>query len=320
MAPLQFGPVRTIIRYLSCFLFGTDVDHTMTALARSSSLPLAILGLLYLLATSPSHAQERDNTVPRVSPNATVSQTIGVTDVKITYGRPSVRGRDIYGDLVPFDEVWRTGANEATTISFSTPVRVEGNTLDAGTYGFFTVPGPDQWTLIFNETAEQWGAYNYESSNDALRVQVEPESAPKREMMSFYVQNVTDSTATAFLHWNETRVSFEISANTPEILRTRAEEMMDEADDWRAPLRYVGYALENEVLLDDALTWVNRSIELEETFQNLRMKAYVLGSTGRHEQAVETANAALRQAEGMEESPNGMSELEDQLETWKSEM
>lgn len=297
-----------------------DVDRIMTFLARFAGRALPVLGLLGLLGTSPLQAQERDNTVPRVSPNATMSQTIGVTEVEMTYGRPSVRGRDIFGGLVPFDEVWRTGANEATTISFSTPVRIEGNALDAGTYGFFTVPGPDQWTLIFNETAEQWGAYNYDSGSDALRVQVEPEPAPKREMMSFYVHNVTDSTATAFLHWNETRVPFEISVNTTEILRTRAETMTAETDDWQAPLQYVGYALENEVLLDEALTWVNRSIDLQETFQNLRMKAYVLAATGQHGQAVDTANAALSKAEGMEESPNGVEELRKQIESWQSEM
>jgi uncharacterized protein HemY len=138
-------------------------------------------------------------------------------------------------------------------------------------------------------------------------------------MMSFYVHGVTDSTATAFLHWNETRVPFEIRVNTVEILRTRAEETVTGTDDWQAPLRYVGYALENEVLLDEALSWVTRSVELKETFQNLRMKAHVLAATGQYEQAVETANAALSKAEGMEESPNGAEELRKQIETWTSE-
>lgn len=292
----------------------------MTALARALGLALVPLGLFCLFSTAPAQAQERGSAVPRVSPNATVSQTIGVTNVTFTYGRPSVQGRDIFGGLVPFGDVWRTGANEATTISVSTPVRIEGKSLDAGTYSFFTIPGPDQWTLIFNETAEQWGAYNYDSSKDALRVQVEPEPAPKREMMTFYVHNVTDSTATAFLHWNETRVPFEIAVNTTEILRSRAEEAVAEATQWQAPLRYVGYALENEVLLDEALSWINRSVELKETFQNLRMKAHVLAATDQQKQAVETANAALAKAEGMEESPDGTEELRKQIETWKSEM
>ena len=275
--------------------------------------------LALLICGSPSAAQERGNAVPRVSPNATVGQTIGVSKVEIAYSRPSARGREIFGGLVPFGEVWRTGANEATTISFSTPVRIEGNALEAGTYGFFTIPGPDQWTLIFNETAKQWGAYNYDSSTDALRVQVEPESASAREMMTFSFHDVTDSTATVALRWSETRVPFKIAVNTTSVLRSRADEMMADASDWRAPIPYVGYALENDVLLDEALAWINRSIELEERFGNLRMKANVLAATGQYAQAVETGTAALSKAEDMDESPNGVEELRNQIETWKSE-
>ena len=274
------------------------------------------LGLL--VCASSAAGQERGSAVPRVSPNASVGQTIGVSKVDIAYSRPSARGREIFGGLVPFGEVWRTGANEATTISFSTPVRIDGHALDAGTYGFFTIPGPDQWTLIFNEQAKQWGAYNYDSSTDALRVQVEPESASAREMLTFSFHNVTDSTATLALRWSETRVPFEIAVNTTAVLRSRADEMMADASDWRAPLPYVGYALENDILLDEALAWINRSIELEERFGNLRMKANVLAATGQYAQAVETGTAALSKAEEMEESPNGLEQLRNQIETWNS--
>ena len=191
--------------------------------------------------------------------------------------------------------------------------------MDAGTYGLFTIPGPDRWTLIFNDQAEQWGAYNYDSSADALRVQVEPESAPSRKMLAVSFHNVTDSTATVALRWAETRVPFEIAVNTTAVLRSRADEMMADASDWRAPLSYVGYALENDILLDEALAWINRSIELEERFGNLRMKANVLAATGQYAQAVETGTAALSKAEGMEESPNGIKQLRNQIESWKSE-
>lgn len=258
--------------------------------------------------------------MPRVSPDAIVGQTIGLTEVRIIYGRPSVRGRTIFGDLVPFDEVWRTGANEATAISFSTPVRIKGKSLDAGTYGLFTIPGTDEWTIIFNNEPEQWGAYNYDSEQDALRVEVEPESAPTQELMTFSFDNVTDSTATCLLRWAEARVPIEISTNTTEVLRTRAEETVPQADDWQLPLQYVNYALENDVLLDEALRWANRSIELEERFVNLRMKAHLLAATGRFEEAVDAANAAVSKAEGVDETPDGLNELESQIETWESEV
>jgi len=263
---------------------------------------------------------DRENTVPRVSPNALVGQTIGITEVRLSYGRPSVRGRTIFGELVPFGEVWRTGANEATTMAFSSPVRIEGEPLSAGTYGFFTIPGADEWTLIFNNEPEQWGAYNYDSSKDALRVSVQPESAPNQEQLAFSFEGITDSTATVVLRWAETRVPFEMSANTTEVLATRAAERVPETEDWQVPLQYANYALEHEVLLDEALGWVNRSIEIEERFVNLRMKAHVLAATGQFEAAVETGSAAVTKAEGMEETPNGLDDLKSQMESWRSEV
>lgn len=292
----------------------------MTTRGRIASFFLAVVGLVLLASPRPLQGQERGDAVPRVSPNATVGQTVGVTNVRITYGRPSVRGREIFGGLVPFGEVWRTGANEATTISFSTPVRVEGKRLEAGTYGFFTVPGPDKWTLIFNDEPEQWGAYNYDSSEDVLRVEVDAEPAPSRQMLTFYVENVTDSSATAVLHWAETRVPFQISVDTPENVRARAEKEVSETDEWQTPLQYVGYAVQNEVLLDDALAWVNKSIEIKETYRNLHMKARVLAAQGQFEQAVETGNAALTKAEGMKKSPGGVEDLRSQMDTWKSKI
>ena len=293
----------------------------MTRCGHFSTVFLTVIGLFFLVGSTPTQAQERGNKIPRVSPNATVGQTIGITDVEITYGRPSVRGRTIFGEdgLVPNGDVWRTGANEATTISFSTPVQVEGQSLAAGTYSFFTIPGTDTWTLIFNEKAKQWGAYNYDSDNDALRVTVEPESASKRDMMSFYFRNVSDTTATGVLHWSETRIPFDISVNTTELLRKRAENTVSEADEWKAPLPYVVYATENEILLDDALSWVNRSIELKETYLNLFRKAALLAAQNNYEQAVETGTAALSKAESMDESPNGMEEMKKKIESWESQ-
>ncbi|MFP4227662.1 MAG: DUF2911 domain-containing protein [Salinivenus sp.] len=178
---------------------------TPTSLARAF-LP----ALLLLLGTmAPAVAQERGNDEARTSPNAAVSQTIDTTEVRITYGRPQVNDRTIFGELVPYDEVWRTGANEATTISFSDDVRVEGEPIEAGTYSLYTIPGQDTWTIIFNDVANQWGT-QYEESEDVLRVEVTPESAPFHEMMTFRFGNVTDTRGTAALLWDEIRVPFEI--------------------------------------------------------------------------------------------------------------
>lgn len=156
-------------------------------------------GLHYVI-----HGRGTDET--RVSPNGLVGQTIGTTNVVVAYGRPSVRGRAVFGGLVPYGEVWRTGANEATAIYFSKDVRVEGQPLPAGTYGLFTLPTEDGWTVIFNRTAEQWGAFDYDASQDALRVPVTPEAGPATEMMTFTFEDVTDTSGDLVLAWDTLRV------------------------------------------------------------------------------------------------------------------
>lgn len=176
---------------------------------------LLLLGLLLLAV--PATAQERGNDEARTSPNAIVGQTIGTTMVTVGYSRPSVRDREIFGDslasekpLVPYGAVWRTGANEATTITFSGDVTVEGKPLAAGTYGLFTIPGEDMWTVIFNEGAEQWGAGNYAEGSDALRVMVEAEETDEAEMMTFSFDEVNNTMGTLTLRWDETAVALTI--------------------------------------------------------------------------------------------------------------
>ncbi len=155
----------------------------------------------------------RGNDEARPSPNAAVSQTIGTTNVTITYGRPSVRGRAIYGELVPYGEVWRAGANEATTISLSSDVMVEGEALAAGTYALFATPNADAWSIHFNSVPAQWGAYNRDASNDVLVVSVSPQSAPAQELLTYTFDGVTETEGTLVLHWADVQVPVRISTN-----------------------------------------------------------------------------------------------------------
>lgn len=164
-------------------------------------------------------------TLPRVSQKASVTQTVGLTDVTIMYNRPGVKGRVIWGGLVPYDKVWRTGANEATTITLSQAVKINGQPLPAGTYSFHTIPGKTSWTLIFNKTAEQWGSYDYDASKDALRIQVTPVTGPNQEWMAFSFSDVSTDGATVELAWEKLRVPFKIEADT----RTQAMASIDKA-------------------------------------------------------------------------------------------
>jgi Protein of unknown function (DUF2911) len=146
----------------------------------------------------------------RLSPKASVMQTVGFTDVTIDYSRPGVKGRTIWGELVPYNKVWRAGANEATTINFSTDVIIEGKSLPAGKYGFFTIPNKDSWTLIFNKVADQWGAFQYNEAEDALRVTVKPESNNFQEWLAYTITKTGDKSAVVSLEWEKLKVPFKI--------------------------------------------------------------------------------------------------------------
>src|SRR5687768_13357291 len=147
----------------------------MKKLMARVAVPAAALLVLQVAAAS---AQQLE--LPRPSPKSTVSQTVGVTEIAIHYGSPGVKGRTVWGELVPYGQVWRTGANENTTITFSTPVKVEGKELPAGTYGIQTIPTENEWTLILSKDAELWGAFNYKPENDALRAPIKPQPAEFR--------------------------------------------------------------------------------------------------------------------------------------------
>ena len=161
---------------------------------------------------------------PRASLNASVSQTIGVaTNISITYSRPGVKGRKIWGDLVPYGMAegnkysnnkpypWRGGANENTTIEFSKDVTVDGNKIPAGKYGMHFIPGEKEWVIIFSKTNDAWGSFTYDEKNDQLRIKVKPEEAPFKEWLEYGFDNLAGTSCTAFLHWEKLRVPFTIA-------------------------------------------------------------------------------------------------------------
>ena len=163
-----------------------------------------------------SFAQNNENNKVRISPKAAVIQTVGFTDVRIDYSRPGVKGREIWGGLVPYGKVWRAGANEATKITFSTDVKVNGKTLKAGSYGFFTIPTKDKWTIIFNKVADQWGAFEYNEAEDVLRIDVTPEKGNMQEWLAYTITKTSDNTAVVRLEWEKLKVPFTIEVSIPQ--------------------------------------------------------------------------------------------------------
>jgi hypothetical protein len=174
--------------------------------AKTILLALLVIGVLSI----ESYSQKKEEV--RISPKATVKQTVGFTDITIDYSRPGVKGRTIWGGLVPYNAVWRAGANEATKITFSTDVKINGKKLKAGSYGFFAIPTEKNWTLIFNKIADQWGAFEYNDVEDALRIEVTPEKENNcwQEWLAYTITKTSDSTAVARLEWEKQRVPFTV--------------------------------------------------------------------------------------------------------------
>ncbi len=231
-------------------------------------------------------APPRDGTLPRPSPTAMVGQTVGVTMVTVAYGRPAARGRTLFGTggIVPDGEVWRAGADEATTVTFSTDVRVEGQMLAAGTYGLFAIPerGASAWTVAFNRTARQWGAFQYDAGQDALRVRVTAERgmAPL-DRFTVGFDALSDTSATMTLAWGDVRVPVRLSADTPAAIRAAGDAAARAATDWRAPFRYAQYALTNRTMLDAGAAWAARAASLEANYATMRLRALLAAEVRR---------------------------------------
>lgn len=278
-------------------------------------ITLSAAGLLALhLVASSAVAQQLQ--LPRPSPSASVSQTIGVTEVAIHYSRPGVKDRKIWGELVPYGEVWRTGANENTTIRFSTPVKIGGKELPAGLYGLQTIPTADQWTIIFSKDAEQWGAFNYKPENDALRIQAKPEAAEFRERMGFDFEDVTDTSAKVVMHWEKLQVPFTIEVDTPKLALAAAKDALrpgtfNQAANW---------CIQNNTCLDEASRWLDASIALDPGFGNQRAKAMLLAKKNDFKGAVAWAEKALAAAKAAAQppQPQQISDLEKSVTEWKA--
>lgn len=174
------------------------------------------LFVIFLSGISPVESLAQQKEEVRISPKAMVKQTVGFTDVTIEYGRPGVKGRTIWGGLVPYNAVWRAGANEATKITFSNDVKIDGKKLKAGSYSFFAIPNEKTWILIFNKVADQWGAFEYNDAEDALRIEVTPvkQQCCWQEWLAYTINKSSDNKAVVMLEWEKLKVPFNVEVET----------------------------------------------------------------------------------------------------------
>ncbi|MBI2214322.1 MAG: DUF2911 domain-containing protein [Acidobacteria bacterium] len=249
------------------------------------------LTVFILALTLPLAAQIE---TPQASQSASVTQTIGTTKITVEYHRPGVKGRQIWGGLVPYATPWRMGANEATTLTVSDAVKIEGKELAAGKYSFFAIPGNETWTLILNKDPEQWGAYGYDQAKDALRVEVKPTAAPHTEWMRFTIDPASPTSAIVTLNWEKLAVSMKVDVDVKSIVWTDVDKTLASSYGSAA-----GWALESGERLDEGLAWIDKSIAISgENIFNLWTRARILHKMGRAKDAVPVMEKSLSMAEG----------------------
>jgi hypothetical protein len=274
-------------------------------------------------------------------------ETIGVTDVTITYSRPAVKARKIWGDplpgqessvkgeatldnqnerpkdavIVPYGHVWRTGANENTTFVVTDDVLINGQKLSAGTYSLHTIPRKDEWTIVFNGLANQWGSFDYDPAKDTLRVKAKPQWGNENtEWLEYSFEPIDVDSAQVNIRWEKVTVPFTIKV--PDVVATtlahaRVTVNAAKPDDWQTPLSAANFALRNNIATDDeeGMAWLDRSIKVKETYQNLSVKSRALFKAGKKAEAIALAEQAIQRGKLDKANTSG---LEKDLAEWKS--
>lgn len=250
--------------------------------------------------------------VPRTSPKSTITQDVGDTKVEIVYHRPNMKGRSVFGELVPYGQVWRTGANNATVFEVTNDVMINGKKLPAGKYSLYTIPGEDEWTIIFNKTWDQWGTV-YKEEEDALRVTAKPMLSDPKETMSFLIEDVADNTANVIIAWDKVRVPFKVDVGdvSARIINQAQTQMVG------TPITAANYVLSAK-LTDKypmALSWLDDSLEMFETYGALFVKSRLLNEIGKTEEAIATAEKAIALGKKQERNTTF---LEGLVADWKA--
>lgn len=251
----------------------------------------------FFVSTGSSESAQAQLEFPAASPAATLQQRIGLTDVTVAYGRPSMRGRKVFGGLEPYGSVWRTGANMATKVTFSTDVSFGGEAVPAGDYALFSIPGEKEWTLILSTNAEQGGAYGYDESTDQARVTVRPEAlATPVETFAIGFENLQPAGATMTLEWETTRVAVPIETNVVKILVPQIEAAM--AGDGEKP--YFSAAMfyyENDLDMEKAAAWIEEGVKARpEAFWMVYRKGLILAKKGDMRGAIAAAEQSKEMA------------------------
>ncbi len=246
-----------------------------------------------LLATAPASAQQF--ATPRPSPNAKLTQFVGTTELTLTYSRPGVKNRAIWGALVPWNEPWRTGANEATQFTCADEITVEGQKLAAGTYALVTIPTAESWTVVFSTQKDMWGSTGYDQKNDAVRVTVKPVAAPHTERMEFTFDDPENESVTLNLRWEKLQVPVKIgvATNAKTLASARTAVAGAKPDDWRTPYRAANWANDAGLAPEETATWAASAAKVKENFHTTGLLAKLAAKGGDNKKASELMKKSI---------------------------
>lgn len=232
---------------------------------------------------------------PDASPASTLKQRVGLTDIEVNYSRPGVKDREIFGGLIPYDQVWRTGANTATKITFSTKVKLNGTAIPAGTYELFTIPGKTEWTVIIHKNMSQWGAYTYDRKNDVARIKTTPVAQPTAiETFTIGTDDLRDESATLYFVWEKTRVPVQLEVDVTTTLVPQIEALMASAEPRKPYVAAALFYLEHNLDLKKAAGWMDAAIAANpQAFYYVYRKALILEKMGDKAGAIATAKASI---------------------------
>lgn len=246
------------------------------------------------------NAPEAKLELPAPSPASVLKQRVGLTDIQVEYSRPGVKGRQIFGGLEAYGKVWRTGANSATKITFSTPIKLNGAEVPAGTYGLFSIPGKDEWTIIINRDAAQWGAYQYDASKDVVRVKTTPSALDENvETFTIDIGNIRDESADLILTWEKTRVPVRIEVDVAGKVLPQIDAVMASEGKKSAGL-YFGAAqfyFDHDQDLTKALGWINQAVSMSpKAHYMVYLQARILAKLGKKDEAIAAAKKSIELA------------------------
>lgn len=260
--------------------------------------------------------------LPRDSQRAEVVQTVGDARIAVVYHRPNTKDREVWGKIVPYDEVWRTGANENTTFETNRELKINGQTLPAGKYGLHTIPNKNEWTIIFNKVNDAWGSFTYKPENDQLRVRVKPQIAEFQETMQLDFENIKPTTADVAIRWEKLRIPFTVDVgdvNARTLTEIRKQMTTMKADDFRTASQAAGWVYAQKLTANypEAIGWIDSSIKVRATPNAYGLKAYLLADSGKKSEAIAAAEKAIQLAKASTPAGNTV-ELEKRLAEWKA--